>query len=319
MRCLFCGSEMRLDQVDKNESVSVSGYEWHTFRCSSCGDVERRLALSTGSNASHAEPAPPIQTVSTDKQAAAPQCGDVERRLASSTGSGPGHAEPAPAIQTVSTDKQAAALYDVVGPVFGKVAGVYTRLRRLVLRRQVPAPTRSLAAARATVESGPARVARSKTPTLPHSADAPVDSGLLQKDLDGCEELLKPAIKMLHGAHRSPEMAEGSRFDYKAPLKPGIEVFREPTRSAQIAVRPDFRPAESPALAPFKLNSDPEPPARKPLVVEIHYDLLKGRYAATDASTRLLLFRHEDRARLRSMCERMGWQLVDDVRWSAEA
>jgi hypothetical protein len=141
MRCLFCGSEMRLDQVDKNESVSVSGYEWHTFRCSSCGDVERRLALSTGSNASNAEPAPPIQTVSTDKQAAAPQCGDVERRLASSTGSGPGHAEPAPAIQTVSTDKQAAALDDVVGPVFGRVAGVYTRLRRLVLRRQVPAPT----------------------------------------------------------------------------------------------------------------------------------------------------------------------------------
>jgi hypothetical protein len=61
------------------------------------------------------------------------------------------------------------------------------------------------------------------------------------------------------------------------------------------------------------LEREPGTITRKPLVVEIQYDPQKAKYAAKDVSTRLLILRHEDKARLRGTCDRMGWQVVDDI------
>ena len=59
-----------------------------------------------------------------------------------------------------------------------------------------------------------------------------------------------------------------------------------------------------------------KPPAvvqRPPVVVQIHHDQNRARYVAMDTRSGLGVLRHEDSARLRAMCERMGWQVVDDA------
>ena len=45
MRCLVCGAEKRLEEIALDETAPVSGFQRHTFKCSSCGDVEERLAF----------------------------------------------------------------------------------------------------------------------------------------------------------------------------------------------------------------------------------------------------------------------------------
>jgi hypothetical protein len=46
MRCVPCGAEMRLMQVVGDDTMMVPGYEHHTFECSTCGEVERRLVFN---------------------------------------------------------------------------------------------------------------------------------------------------------------------------------------------------------------------------------------------------------------------------------
>jgi hypothetical protein len=46
-------------------------------------------------------------------------------------------------------------------------------------------------------------------------------------------------------------------------------------------------------------------------VVQIHHDPGDATYVATDAKSGLCVLRHRDRARLRAMCDRIGWQVVE--------
>jgi hypothetical protein len=46
-------------------------------------------------------------------------------------------------------------------------------------------------------------------------------------------------------------------------------------------------------------------------VVQIHHDPGDAAYVATDAKSGLCVLRHRDRARLRAMCDRIGWQVVE--------
>jgi hypothetical protein len=256
MHCLVCGSEMRLDQVAGDESVSVSGFERRTFRCPSCGDVEHRLAFNRRHDPSPGEPSPDIQSA---------------------------------AIQCSSTDEQSAVPAAVGEPVFKERPGIFARLRRLLpFRREIAAPSPSPAPVPAneplptveTVEAAPSTV-----PTSPHSIESRVDLTKADNGLDECEVLLKHAIEIVRGPACSPELAIETNLECEAPLRI-IEVGREPVRA---------RP-------------------RKPIVVEIQYDPLKARYAARDTRTGLLVMRHEDRTRLKGMCKRMGWQIVEHVR-----
>jgi hypothetical protein len=45
-------------------------------------------------------------------------------------------------------------------------------------------------------------------------------------------------------------------------------------------------------------------------VVQIHHDLDDAAYVAIDAKSGLSVLRHQDSARLRAMCDRIGWQVV---------
>ena len=45
--------------------------------------------------------------------------------------------------------------------------------------------------------------------------------------------------------------------------------------------------------------------------VQIHYDPSDAVYVATDTKSGLCVLRHRDRARLRAMCDRIGWQVVE--------
>jgi hypothetical protein len=45
-------------------------------------------------------------------------------------------------------------------------------------------------------------------------------------------------------------------------------------------------------------------------VVQIHHDLDDATYVAIDALSGLSVLRHQDSARLRAMCDRIGWQVV---------
>jgi hypothetical protein len=45
MRCLACGAEMQLREVVLADIPTMPGFEHHTFRCSACPQVARRLVI----------------------------------------------------------------------------------------------------------------------------------------------------------------------------------------------------------------------------------------------------------------------------------
>src|SRR6267154_6686904 len=56
MRCISCGAEMRLVQVERDDTMIVSGYEHHTLQCSGCNEVARRTIFSGENSSQPAEP-----------------------------------------------------------------------------------------------------------------------------------------------------------------------------------------------------------------------------------------------------------------------
>jgi hypothetical protein len=47
--------------------------------------------------------------------------------------------------------------------------------------------------------------------------------------------------------------------------------------------------------------------------VQIHHDRDDATYIATDIKSGLSVLRHRDRARLLAMCNRIGWQVIEDA------
>jgi hypothetical protein len=275
MKCFICGSEMCLDPTAGEESVSVSGFEHRSFRCPSCGDVEQRLVFRA------------------ERDAAPPS---------------PGSCIQSSAIQPCSTDEQPAAFAAVRTPA-KKVSGIYTRLKRLLpFRRESAVPPRSTAAAPARDQPlrtsvGGSAAAPSIAPRSSHSAECGV--GLVEADdsLDECEVLLKRAIDMVHGRDSSAEVQTDADLKCEVRIEESSGIALEPTAAPVVVLEPEIK-----LIAAREL----EPCSREPVVVEIQYDPVKGRYAAKDSRTGLLILRHEGRARLQGMCERMGWQILDN-------
>jgi hypothetical protein len=58
MRCMACGAEMILMNVVPDDTMTVPGFEHHTFRCSDCHDVERRLVFTKQGRESDVGPVP---------------------------------------------------------------------------------------------------------------------------------------------------------------------------------------------------------------------------------------------------------------------
>jgi hypothetical protein len=67
---MACGGEMILMNVVQDDTMAVPGFEHHTFLCSECQDVERRLVFMKHGREGDTEPmpvqaAPPIVPAST--------------------------------------------------------------------------------------------------------------------------------------------------------------------------------------------------------------------------------------------------------------
>src|SRR5882757_7593490 len=56
MRCMSCGAEMRMLQVEPDDTMMVPGYERQTLQCSGCNEVERRTVFSGENSSRPAEP-----------------------------------------------------------------------------------------------------------------------------------------------------------------------------------------------------------------------------------------------------------------------
>jgi hypothetical protein len=63
MLCLACGAEMILVQVVKDTTMFVPGYENHTWQCSGCSTVERRMTFTREKTRTQTAAAEPTQTV----------------------------------------------------------------------------------------------------------------------------------------------------------------------------------------------------------------------------------------------------------------
>jgi len=128
----------------------------------------------------------------------------------------------------------------------------------------------------------PSLAAASSSPSIaPAASMTPVASILSEADddLDESEAMLRRAIEMVRGlAHGSGHgSAHGS-----AGSTHGFAGIARVKKSA---------------------------PSR---VVRIRFDAVQEPgYVAADAQSGLVLLRHQDNARLRAMCDRLGWQVVD--------
>ena len=313
MRCLSCGAEMRLEQVAGDDTAPVPGFERHTFRCSACGDVEERRVFSGQAGGTPAAPvvvgaAPPISPAA---------AGENENPAA-----------PAFAKRILATLNR--AWYAVAGrkgsdplPVPPEEASSNPWLEPSTDR-----PSKVISGVVPERPPGPLAAAAQAKPSPPDS------------DFDECEALLKRAIEMVHGDMRpaepgstasgSPDAGaiapisteigtDGSSDQLDMPFsspdgggrsEPGADRTLE--HNPNPAVTESVAPVVAPAIAaPAQKSSSPAGQKSPAIVVQIHHDHSRGKFVAKDTRSGLGVLRHEDAARLRAMCERMGWQVID--------
>src|SRR5262245_15599622 len=166
---------------------------------------------------------------------------------------------------------------------------------------------------------------------VPHHP-APPTSAVTQPEepLDEAEELLRRAIDMVQPAaddqatrgltdglaYTSPGIASEAELDEaEEMLRRAIEMVRGPTRSPKPDAGNDagaVAAVAAPAAKPVQ-----RPPSR---IVQIFHDPhFDAAYAAKDTTSGLVVIRHQDSTRLRAMCERLGWRVIDGEASSAEA
>jgi hypothetical protein len=72
MLCLACGAEMILVQVVKDTTMFVPGYEHHTWQCSGCSTVERRMTFTREKTPTQTAAAEQTQTAPAEPSQTAP-------------------------------------------------------------------------------------------------------------------------------------------------------------------------------------------------------------------------------------------------------
>jgi hypothetical protein len=127
----------------------------------------------------------------------------------------------------------------------------------------------------------PAQSPKGLTDGLPEPPPPPTPLADVPDEIDEGEALLRRAIEMVRGAARDP--------------------------AAKAAGLLTASPAASAKPARVKRS----PPGR---IVRICHDpTFDAVYAAKDTTSGLVVIRHQDSTRLRAMCERLGWQVIDQV------
>jgi hypothetical protein len=286
MRCLACGAEMHLMHVVQDETMLVPGYEHRTFMCSACGDIERRLVFARDIGQSPTEPvpvhtAPPISPAP-DQQDRIPTSGILRRVFARLRGNKVS-VRPAPPMSPaepvpVNTTAHSSVPSEASNYLY-RLAALPRRANEMCTGSTCHSqPTESLTDEGPRILAEPAICSVSPTPVSCES----------DKNLDECEALLRRAIELVRGRTRSSQ-AETSvtQARSKTPCK-----------------------SNTPSKAVSTVRV--ERPSASRIVVRIHHDPQKIRYVAKDTTSGLGILRHQDRARLRAMCDRMGWQVIED-------
>src|SRR6516165_1587283 len=77
MLCLDCGAEMHLVQATKDTTMLVPGYEHHTWQCTSCSTIERRMTFThetvVPEEPTYTAPIEPAQTAPVEPTQTAPE------------------------------------------------------------------------------------------------------------------------------------------------------------------------------------------------------------------------------------------------------
>ena len=297
MRCLACAAEMHLMHVVHDDTMPVPGYEHKTFMCSACGDVERRLGFTRHVGPSHTEPAsahatPLISPAPTRDNERNAGSGILRRLFAklrgvrhSARASRPASVYSAPPASLRPAEPvpvPASAHSSAPSEASNDVDGLEALLRRAIEISRDPTPRSQPTESLANGSGTPAEFAR---PVPVHSSTPSSVSSEPRKDLDECDAVPGHAI----------------------------EMDEAPTRSSEPATSlAEARPETAAELAGSLLT---ERSPRSHVAVRIHYDPKKAKYAAKDTGSGLGVLRHQDSARLRAMCDRMGWQVIDDADW----
>jgi hypothetical protein len=276
MRCLACGAEMRLERVAGDDTMPVSGFEHHTFVCSACGDIERRLVFTGQVEPTYTDP------VSVHSAA------------------------PISPPSTLENDR--ATAFGVVKRVITKLCGV-----RHAVKRQLAF---SHSKASHSTVSGPTTPHTSTPPLEPVSAPQTESaSDLKTPPTSGC--FAEPVSIPTGPPKLVSSQTDSDRDECEALLRRATQMVRGPTRSFQIITSL----SEASSAAPAKLlcnSTQAERSSRSHVAVQIHYDPKKAKYVAKDNKSGLSVLRHEESARLRAMCDRMGWHVVDCTATSAQ-
>src|SRR5262249_27525642 len=103
-------------------------------------------------------------------------------------------------------------------------------------------------------------------------------------EIDEGEEMLRRAIAMVRGPVPGSQRSQGVTDHLRTPAPPAALPGSERTK-------------KSGSVRVVQIRHDPS------------YD---AAYAAKDTKTGLVVLRHQDSARLRSMCDRLGWQVIED-------
>jgi hypothetical protein len=285
MRCMACGAEMRLVRVVRDDTMMVTGYEHHTLQCSECHEEERRLVFSREGTPSPVEPAPaatPAPESNTSRTNAAETTANATN--ASETNVAATNATDANATDTNATETTPAA---------SKPAPA-----------AVPLPCANMLALVAELSATAQEAAEPAAP--PTTAAAPA--------AEGASSIIEPSAEAPPSpAPDEPAPVTGAATnDAPAPdpgeilLQRAIALVRSPQRrslaSGGIADDGPVAPAE--ATVPSRSKR----PGR---VVQIQRAPDEAAYVALDTRSGLSVLRHADSTRLRAMCDRIGWQVVE--------
>ena len=281
MRCLTCGGDMRLQRVRPDEAIAVAGYEIETFACASCGEAEDRHVFR-GERAS---------AVSVARVAAAQVAADIAPAQVAP-------AQVAPAQGSLSHASPSLVSPSLVAP--SQVSRAEIASAGIVQVDPVPAARASPEVS--TTPMSPAGAA----PAQPSVADPalPASAAVAQGFQN---EQGQPAAQP--GTTKTPQFAtsqiaaEGE--EAVEMLRRAIEMVRSPVRGGPLRGLTDCRPVP-PVVAPG-------PSRGSGRLIQIRHDpSFDAAYAAEDSRSGLVVLRHQDKVRLRAMCERLGWRIIED-------
>jgi hypothetical protein len=155
-----------------------------------------------------------------------------------------------------------------------------------------PSLTTSPAAASTAAEAAPSPAAAAPSAEAPAVASPPTE----------------PAPTATTQPSSVTAAADGNLDEDEALLRRAIEMVRGPARGSQ----PTNGLADGKPATPSELAGAMR--SKKPLtgrVVQIQRDPDEPSFVAKDTKSGLSVLRHQDSARLRAMCDRIGWQVVD--------